>query len=108
MKSRLAAEQAAWSEAELKLMQQKDDAKISAAKSDRAVHQLIDAIVKDKRIFMGLDLGGYSWKSRIIMASGLFDREAYLQAYPDVAAAGVDPLRHYLRYGHHEGRARTK
>jgi len=34
-----------------------------------------------------------------------FDREAYLQANPDVAAAGVDPARHYLEYGRNEGRS---
>jgi O-antigen biosynthesis protein len=29
----------------------------------------------------------------------LFDREFYLRTNPDVAAAGVNPLRHYLRHG---------
>ncbi|MEF8747627.1 MAG: glycosyltransferase [Candidatus Accumulibacter propinquus] len=28
----------------------------------------------------------------------------YLQTYPDVAAAGIDPLQHYLAYGRNEGR----
>jgi hypothetical protein len=34
----------------------------------------------------------------------LFDREFYLRANPDVAAAGVDPLQHYLKYGAAEQR----
>ena len=34
----------------------------------------------------------------------LFDPAFYLRKYPDVAAAGVNPLRHYLRYGALEGR----
>jgi hypothetical protein len=34
----------------------------------------------------------------------LFDRDFYLQKYPDVAAAGVNPLRHYLEHGAEEGR----
>lgn len=34
----------------------------------------------------------------------LFDRAFYLRKYPDLVAAGVDPLRHYLRYGAAEGR----
>lgn len=38
--------------------------------------------------------------------SGLFDGDAYLQRYPDVAAAGLDPLDHYLRHGIHEDRVR--
>ena len=38
---------------------------------------------------------------------GTFDPAAYLQANPDVAAAGVDPLQHWLRYGQAEGRPLT-
>jgi hypothetical protein len=34
----------------------------------------------------------------------LFDREFYLRTNPDVAAAGVDPLRHYLTHGAAEQR----
>ena len=33
-----------------------------------------------------------------------FDREYYLQAYLDVAQAGVDPLRHYVSHGWREKR----
>jgi glycosyltransferase involved in cell wall biosynthesis/SAM-dependent methyltransferase len=33
-----------------------------------------------------------------------FDAAWYLKQYPDVAAAGIDPLRHYLDHGRHEGR----
>lgn len=35
----------------------------------------------------------------VIEASGLFDRAWYLNQYPDVAASGMDPLLHYLRFG---------
>lgn len=34
----------------------------------------------------------------------LFDSAFYLQKYPDVAAAGIDPLYHYLQYGSAESR----
>ncbi len=34
-----------------------------------------------------------------------FDPETYLRLNPDVARAGVDPLVHYTRHGHLEGRA---
>jgi hypothetical protein len=34
----------------------------------------------------------------------LFDRDFYLRKYPDVAAAGVNPFRHYLEHGAEEGR----
>lgn len=33
-----------------------------------------------------------------------FDPQLYLEANPDVAAAGVDPTQHYLQYGKAEGR----
>ena len=41
---------------------------------------------------------------RLIADSGLFDSDWYLQQNPDVAKAGVNPLRHYLRRGAIEGR----
>lgn len=41
---------------------------------------------------------------RLIVASGLFDPEWYLERYPDVAAAHLDPLDHYLNHGGVEGR----
>ena len=37
-----------------------------------------------------------------------FNRAWYLNAYPDVAEAGVDPLEHYLELGKKEGRKKSK
>lgn len=37
---------------------------------------------------------------------GLFDADAYLALYPDVAAEGQDPLRHYILHGMAERRSR--
>lgn len=41
---------------------------------------------------------------KIVAKSSFFDSQWYLQTYPDVAAAGEDPIVHYLRYGAAEGR----
>jgi hypothetical protein len=41
---------------------------------------------------------------RAIRASGLFDERWYRQRYPDVEAAGMDALDHYVRHGWREGR----
>lgn len=41
------------------------------------------------------------WRDRL-QPHPLFDPESYLQARPDVASAGADPLAHYLRHGHRE------
>jgi hypothetical protein len=36
--------------------------------------------------------------------NALFDTSGYLHTYPDVAAAGVNPLTHYMMFGAREGR----
>ena len=40
----------------------------------------------------------------LMKRSGMFDPNAYLAAYPDVAEAGLDPLWHYINHGIGEGR----
>ena len=40
----------------------------------------------------------------LVKASELFDAEWYLKEYPKVAAAKMDPVLHYCRYGWKEGR----
>jgi hypothetical protein len=42
--------------------------------------------------------------TQLIASSGKFDARWYLATYPDVAASGVDPIRHYLEFGAPEGR----
>ena len=37
-------------------------------------------------------------------ASLIFDPEWYVAEYPDIAAAGVDPVQHFLNTGFNEGR----
>ncbi len=41
---------------------------------------------------------------QLIASSALFDDVWYLEQYPDVAAAGMDPALHYMQYGAREGR----
>lgn len=43
-------------------------------------------------------------EERLVALSGLFDREWYLKAYPDIEEAGVDPFSHYSGCGWNEGR----
>src|SRR5262249_22060736 len=40
----------------------------------------------------------------LLASSTLFDRNWYLDHYPDVRATGIDPALHYLSYGAGEGR----
>jgi glycosyltransferase involved in cell wall biosynthesis len=45
------------------------------------------------------------WRdARVIARSGQFDRSWYVRRYPDVAAMGIDPVRHYVAFGAKEGR----
>ena len=44
------------------------------------------------------------WLHLKMLESGLFDPMYYRETYPDVAMAGVDPLKHYLAQGWREGR----
>ena len=51
-----------------------------------------------------------SWRRRrehqTLAKMALFDASAYLERYPDVAANGMDPLRHYILHGMAEARQR--
>lgn len=48
------------------------------------------------------------WRSRreheLLRRKKLFDARRYLERYPDVSAAGMDPVRHYIMHGMIEGR----
>jgi hypothetical protein len=41
---------------------------------------------------------------QLLAESPLLDRQWYCDRYPDVAASGIDPARHYLEFGWQEGR----
>lgn len=43
----------------------------------------------------------------IIKKSGLFDKDFYTKENPDIAQSGVDPIEHYVLYGHKENRNPT-
>lgn len=53
-----------------------------------------------RRLFPGPRL-----TARKVRASGLFNAEWYVTQYPDVRDAGVEPLAHFIKFGHLEGRS---
>lgn len=60
-----------------------------------------------RRIFQGgrsRPTASERWQIDVIRSSKLFSAVQYLQRYPDVAAAKIDPLLHYIRYGEKEAR----
>ena len=77
------------------------DAVISSIKSSWSYR--IGRLLLSPLAFL-LDSLRYFRNYALIKRSGLFDREFYLEENPDVAGAGVDPLKHYLRFGWREGR----
>jgi hypothetical protein len=48
--------------------------------------------------------GALAEKRKKVAETGLFDRDWYELAYPDVHASGMDPLDHYVKFGAREGR----
>ncbi|MGR3375702.1 glycosyltransferase family 2 protein [Salipiger abyssi] len=51
-----------------------------------------------------MDVIQRDWLRSRLQRSGLFDPAFYTAEYPDVAQTGIDPLRHFLRYGMALGR----
>lgn len=45
------------------------------------------------------------WTYATLRQRGIFDADKYCDMYPDVPAAGMDPLEHYVRHGMQEGRS---
>lgn len=46
----------------------------------------------------------HGWEVWKEIKNNQFDKNFYKELYPDVVAAGMDPLKHYIRYGKKEGR----
>ncbi|HLY91568.1 MAG TPA: hypothetical protein VKQ27_21475 [Acetobacteraceae bacterium] len=69
-----------------------------------------------RRLYQLLDKSASGWRgllppmmrrrrvARMLRQNGLFDADAYLAKYADVAESGMDPLRHYVLHGMAEGR----
>lgn len=61
----------------------------------RTMHSLFRSLINSFRLF---------WHIRIVKKAGIFNAEWYLMINKDVALAGIDPVKHYILYGWHEGR----
>lgn len=70
---------------------------------------LADGSTRKGRLYRLLPAAlNYKRQQKLLRRRGLFDASEYLAANPDVAATGVDPLRHYLKHGFSENRRRGK
>lgn len=86
--------------------------KVSEHANDRAGRARgasgIDGIIRSARrlalLALRPDGGARAATFELVGNSTLFDRQWYLETYPDVAAARTDPLRHFMDIGWREGR----
>lgn len=77
----------------------------------RPLPRLLSALREASRMAAAWLFGSRGWKglwvwikAAALQRAGLFDPAWYLETYPDVKEAGVDPAEHYVRHGLKEGR----
>lgn len=104
---------------EAKYQQAERKGALALASANRRIYELgkeLNSITNSPRWKLVSPLNGHGKKSKKVRAeqlqqqkkqvalSGLFDVKWYLQAYPDIAEAAIDPIEHYLTMGAYEGR----
>lgn len=86
------------------LRQQTINADARAAQIDW-IKQVVDIMMhKDRWMSLLPARWHQAWILRKLARRELFDGASYLADYPDVAEVGMNPLRHYVLHGMHEGR----
>ncbi|UYO73873.1 hypothetical protein M0220_13445 [Halomonas qinghailakensis] len=119
VKNQLAAARKHQSDWEYKYQQAEREGALALASANRRIYDLnkeLNSITKSPRWKLVSPLNSHGKKNKKVRAeqlqqqkkqvanSGLFDAEWYLQAYPDIAEAAIDPIEHYLKMGAYEGR----
>ena len=77
---------------------------VGGAATPPLVHYLRDGEREGRRLTPAEASTDEAQARGLLAASELFDAEWYLAEYPDIARAGLEPLRHYLTHGAAEGR----
>lgn len=72
--------------------------------SQFSVERVYPTVRGSNEFFVALEKSSFEAGSQPPELPDDFDAAEYLRANPDVAAAGADPVRHYLDYGRREGR----
>jgi hypothetical protein len=92
-----------------KLLNEAEDIS-SAAQDQRAWLVQLYSVVDKQPWWWSLMPQG--WRTRRqhdrLLRMKLFDAKMYLELYPDIAAVGMDPVRHYVLHGMIEGRIRIR
>ena len=119
VKNQLAAAKKHQSDWEHKYQLAEREGALALASANRRIYELskeLNSITKSPRWKLVSPLNSHGKKNKKVRAeqlqqqkkqvshSGLFDVEWYLQDYPDIAEAGIDPIEHYLTMGAYEGR----
>ncbi|WP_134643068.1 glycosyltransferase [Pseudaestuariivita atlantica] len=77
------------------------------AQAEGRVRHLMQLLLAERGIATEPAANSHDEAYRVIVAAGVFDPAWYLDTYPEVAEAGIDPLEHYLEFGVVEGRRPT-
>ncbi|MGO3783130.1 MAG: hypothetical protein ACTJG4_09465 [Vreelandella alkaliphila] len=119
VKNQLAAAKKHQTDWEHKYQQAEREGALALASANRRIYELskeLNSITNSPRWKLVSPLNRHDKKNKKVRAeqlqqqkkqvahSGLFDAEWYLQAYPDIAEAAIDPIEHYLTMGAYEGR----
>lgn len=92
-----------------KLLNDAEDISSAAQDQREWLVQLYSAVDKQPWWWSLIPKG---WKTRRqhdrLRRMKLFDAQMYLELYPDIAAVGMDPVRHYVQHGMIEGRTCTR
>jgi glycosyltransferase involved in cell wall biosynthesis/predicted O-methyltransferase YrrM len=84
-------------------LQQNPD--VAASNINPLVHYLLHGAAEGRLLRRSTsDAPDLTRWNALVACSDMFDADFYLQSYPDVAEARVDPLNHYLTQGAAEGR----
>lgn len=65
---------------------------------------ILHPLIKKFRLFLGIESIRQTSRVEVAPQTKEFDQDFYLNNYPDISAAGVNPYEHYLQHGRSEGR----
>jgi len=81
-----------------------DDLKVQEEGFDFVLHYIRYGKKEGRKIQLKHTTKPAMKEEDIILQSGLFDKNYYLECYKDVAKNGIEPVSHYCKYGWKEGR----
>ena len=88
----------------LTVQQNLDESQAQEIAASRAREHLIEQITLEERPYFSLKRSSTKRKANLLRNVGIVDEIFYKSHYTDVAASGMDPTLHYVKFGIKEGR----